>query len=1335
MKKIATFLFLFSLAFATFAQEIPYNANQRKAFKKISTEFEKDFKNNQQKATDAAKKHGWTIDENRAGRRLWLHSLSATGEPLYLATESNTQAGKATRTDAMYGTGSLGLGLNGSTLKNKLGVWDGGAVLATHIEFGGRVSQIDNALTTLDHSTHVSGTLIAAGINANARGMSFGANLKAWDYTSDVSEMATASGDLLISCHSYGFQAAWQYNPSRTGSNYWEWWGDDKVSKLEDYKMGYYDASAQSYDKIAYNAPYYLILKSAGNSGNLTGPAKGEFYYLRSGKDTSTLARGEFSRYDLISMTGNAKNILSIGAVNPLLNPPAKPSDISISSFSSWGPTDDGRIKPDICGVGVNILSTTNTADNAYAIFSGTSMATPQVAGSLFLLQEYYAKLNSGQFMLSSTLKGLALHTAEDAGNAGPDYVYGWGLLNVEKAAKIIANVDKSNILVERQLAQGQIFTQDVVASGKALVATICWTDPEATPLDATTSGVLNNRTPRLVNDLDIRISDGTTTFQPYILDPSSPSAVAKTGDNVVDNVEQIYLPNAVVGKTYTISIKHKGTLQKSPQAYSLIVSGVGGKAYCASNASNNADSRIDKVVFGSINNASATGCAAFTDFTNLATSVSVGQQIPLEITLGTCGANADKIAKVFVDWNVDGDFEDANELMATSPIINGTDTYKTTLTIPTGLTIGNNLRMRVVCTETNTANSVISCGAYAKGETEDYSLNVNRPANDISVFSLTTPETSSFCVGAGKSVSVTLRNTGTNAINNIPVTTVISDGTQTIATLTGTLSKALNSLSDGLLNLDGTFDAKVGVEYTFTITANAANDQDPTNNVLVIKRKVLDIPAAPTATAMLCSDGTGGGLVTINSNTKNTFWYDAATAGNLLFQGSTGKITKPNKVFVSVNDFSVNLGPKDKNVFGGGSYSGNFGPKPTITTYAPLLIESARMYIGMNGRLTFTVNKMDGTTIASTSIDVTSSRDASLGALANGQLADDPNDKGAVYPLNLSIPSAGDYYIDIAYENGVQIFRSNKNADASTGDLKGYPFGTTNLLTINSALFDSGNGAGAQPIKTGFYYWYDWKVSSLGCPSARVEVPITNGTLPTVAVSPMATQTVCNGDVVKLSASSSVSSVTYQWQRNGQAIAGATNANFDASTGGAYSVLVTGTNLCPTTSSATTVAISSPLAPQISRDGFVLTATTANNYQWLLNGQAIAGATSQKYTVTQGGNYQVQNNQGSCLVISDIFKFVITATEEPVLSFGISLSPNPAKDYLKVQYQPEQAVSAVTMTLLNVAGVPMSSQAMTRQSNNAYATELDLSNLSSGTFFVKINDGKNSLVKGFVRE
>ena len=101
------------------------------------------------------------------------------------------------------------------------------------------------------------------------------------------------------------------------------------------------------------------------------------------------------------------------------------------------------------------------------------------------------------------------------------------------------------------------------------MVASISWTDPASEYINR---GELNNSTPALVNDLDIRITQDGKTFLPWKLNPKNPNAAAEKGDNLVDPFEKIEIPNAQ--GNYTIIVSHKGNLLQDTQDYSLIVSG-----------------------------------------------------------------------------------------------------------------------------------------------------------------------------------------------------------------------------------------------------------------------------------------------------------------------------------------------------------------------------------------------------------------------------------------------------------------------------------------------------------------------------------------------------------------------------------------------------------------------------------------------------------------------------------------------------------------------------------------------------------------------------------------
>lgn len=246
---------------------------------------------------------------------------------------------------------------------------------------------------------------------------------------------------------------------------------------------------------------------------------------------------------------------------------------IQEDSFSSQGPSDDGRIKPDITANGNLSFSSSSTSNDAYVNLGGTSMSSPNTSGTLLLLQQYYNEINS-KFMKASTLKGLACHTAtDDTFNIGPDPELGWGFFNAERAANAILDDSNSNaIILETNLTDGRNYSTTFTTDGSSeLSASICWTDPAG----SSKNNSLNDPTPVLVNDLDLRLTapDGTTVFFPWKLNLSDISAAATKGDNIVDTIENIDITTPTAG-TYTIEVSHKGTLVNGSQDFSLILTG-----------------------------------------------------------------------------------------------------------------------------------------------------------------------------------------------------------------------------------------------------------------------------------------------------------------------------------------------------------------------------------------------------------------------------------------------------------------------------------------------------------------------------------------------------------------------------------------------------------------------------------------------------------------------------------------------------------------------------------------------------------------------------------------
>ena len=533
-------------------------------------------------AEAVARDRGWPIrGRTRDGTTYELMAITEDG-PIYYIT-MNANAAISTATDKIRDFSPYNLSGAGVTA----GVWDAGAVLATHQEFGGRVTSSGG---TDDHSTHVGGTIAGAGVNPNAKGMAPDALILSYDWDNDFSEMAaraaTESGQsdkLYLSNHSYGTLCGWEWGDwsGTDGKHWWGTWGDP-----EDRSFGQYNSQVADLDELCYDAPYYLPFWAAGNDRCQGVLSSGDtFYYYSSGAwhsgtyDPATHPPGDGwdGGYDTLGPRACAKNLLSVGAVEDAVTASGDRSlpHATTTVFSSWGPTDDGRIKPDVVGNGASLFSAVDTADNAYDIMSGTSMATPNVCGTATLLVEYISALYDGENVLASTLKALLIHTADDVGHPGPDYTYGWGLVNGSAAAKVMRTFAEGlgpALITESYLSPSvpeylcQAYSE---GESRPIRATLCWTDPPASALSG-----LDDPSLRLVNDLDLRIYSPSMahTFRPYVLDPDNPSSFATTGDNVRDNVEQVYIAAPPEEGAYWVEVSYDGDLTDGIQHFSLIV-------------------------------------------------------------------------------------------------------------------------------------------------------------------------------------------------------------------------------------------------------------------------------------------------------------------------------------------------------------------------------------------------------------------------------------------------------------------------------------------------------------------------------------------------------------------------------------------------------------------------------------------------------------------------------------------------------------------------------------------------------------------------------------------
>ena len=606
------------------------------------------------------------------GRVVTLVGITSLNEPLYVEpadissadTIGVDQLWPANVITAYTGfpgwtTGATGYNLSGSGVP--IAMWEAAvnaagdsAVLTTHDQFtngagGSRVTQSDFAPSGPSfHATEVAGVLASAGIDAyvnfnghisdfgnESRGMAYASTVNAYDLTDVQGTFLGEAGiGTRLGNNSYGQVAGW-VNQGTVAAPQWHWYGTG--TSVQDWKFGAYLGAASGtapaeLDADSYFAPNTLMVFAAGNDHNV-GPGGPVTYYLgATGTTPQTATRnwldGDASGYDSLPPSACAKNVLTVGATYDVQGGYTNPASVTMASFSSVGPTDDGRIKPDIVAEGIRSGTGTHnpfgipgmvvptfdinnpTANNFYGLDAGTSFSAPSVTGALALLLQKRAVdrpewNNNGYPGLSSTWRGLAIHTADQVGaNPGPSFTAGYGLLNAVRATTLLHNDITSGtnpagngpkpFIKEVQMQNGSSvqFNATAVSSSTPLKVTICWIDPAGA---AQTNNSVDQQTKRLVNDLDVRVyPPGTTTFdpaasttaKPWILTPDLTNqsatvraAAATTGDDSTNNVEQIVINNPVTTGPYIVRVTNKGNLTDGhgnmiSQWVSIIVSG-----------------------------------------------------------------------------------------------------------------------------------------------------------------------------------------------------------------------------------------------------------------------------------------------------------------------------------------------------------------------------------------------------------------------------------------------------------------------------------------------------------------------------------------------------------------------------------------------------------------------------------------------------------------------------------------------------------------------------------------------------------------------------------------
>ncbi|HRT05385.1 MAG TPA: S8 family serine peptidase [Kiritimatiellia bacterium] len=421
------------------------------------------------------------------------------------------------------------------------------------------------------HGTHVSGSVLGNGTMSTGqfKGVAYQANLVIQGSQEDLSGIPYYLAELFRQAYTNG---------ARIHSDSWGY--DDH---------GYYNMDSRSVDQYVWSNRNFLILIAAGNSGtdsnvvdgvidpmSVASPATAK-NCLTVGAAENYRTTGGYSTYrwgiELWPSDYPTNPIRSDYASRPMSN-----NVQGLAAFSSRGPCNDGRIKPDIVAPGTDIVSTrsrraTDTGwgigpNTNYLYMGGTSMATPLMAGAAGLARQWVTTAGGITNPSAALLKALLLNGARDMAPgqylsgtkqeifARPDKSQGWGHVDLYNALQPATN-QFLDLYDTNSLATGQtnVFTYSVSAgSTNKFIATLAYADYWGT----IGSGK------QLVNDLDLTVikPGGTTNF-----------ANGRTSNDATNNVEMVELAADEAG-TYTVVVAARTVPSGSPQPYALVVRG-----------------------------------------------------------------------------------------------------------------------------------------------------------------------------------------------------------------------------------------------------------------------------------------------------------------------------------------------------------------------------------------------------------------------------------------------------------------------------------------------------------------------------------------------------------------------------------------------------------------------------------------------------------------------------------------------------------------------------------------------------------------------------------------
>ncbi len=463
--------------------------------------------------------HNYTItyeDKNTNWLSVWINKtdiLSFTALPFICSAElvdekpqpDNNVGRTSHRSNAIATDYATGRKYNGNGVNIML--QDDG-IIGPHVDYTGRLINQFITTNTGDHGDHCAGIIMAAGNkDPLTRGMAWGANIYMYDASSPLYQ-----GFDSITSHYNKFGIRIISTSYSDGCN------------------AGYTTRARQLDLQNQAMPQLIHVFSAGNQGGVA---------------------CNYGTTNWGNVTGghkHSKNSIAVANLDYL--------DVANGS-SSRGPAHDGRLKPEVSAVGTNVYSTINP--NNYGFKTGTSMSCPGVAGTFAQLYQAYKTLNGNTNPPSALIKAIVMNTADDKGNVGPDFTFGYGRINALNAVKAI----EQTLYTSGTISNGGTNTHNItIPAGVRQVKVLTyWHDAPA----AVSAAVA------LVNNLNTQlVTPSTTSVNPLILDftpnVTNLNTPAVQGIDVRNNHEQIVINNPVAG-TYALNI-NGAAVPSGPQTY-----------------------------------------------------------------------------------------------------------------------------------------------------------------------------------------------------------------------------------------------------------------------------------------------------------------------------------------------------------------------------------------------------------------------------------------------------------------------------------------------------------------------------------------------------------------------------------------------------------------------------------------------------------------------------------------------------------------------------------------------------------------------------------------------